>query len=310
MTGKLPDSVGKNVRIGEKTDSALADLVRGLLQKPAEEFGELLGDSIGILGDRIKRKRASNTQLGLEDAGTELNRRKVNLKDITPPDEEELHDVLQGMSLTSDGRIRKLWAGLLATRLDPNGVQNIERPISAVLGALSPSDAQIIEIGAFVTQQNKRIWDEAKAKADISGKNSSSLLDHAKISKTRREELFEQSQDLVASVKLMISEYDLQKIESSHEWADNLVRLGLIRIIEFDRSITNSPKVPSKVELSALVQYVDNLRKDFEQYENFSGILPDPKFIVDIVEHDMRVRLGFEFTRFGEKFCAACGLLD
>lgn len=82
--------------MGKEIDAAIGDVLRGLLNKPAAEVGSLMADGIGILGDRIRKKRLLNAQNGLEQTSELLKAKNVLLKDVTPPSEEDFHVLLEG----------------------------------------------------------------------------------------------------------------------------------------------------------------------------------------------------------------------
>ena len=128
--------------VGKETDAALGDVIRGLLQKPSEAVGDLVADGIGILGDWVRRKRELNAKLGMEEVRRRLDADGVDMKDITPPKEEELHLLMNGMSLADDQNVRDMWAGLFAKALEPNSETVAERPFISVLDSLSPLDAK------------------------------------------------------------------------------------------------------------------------------------------------------------------------
>lgn len=108
------------VSIGKEIDAALGDIVRALFKRPSEEVGNLVANGIGILGDRVKKKREINARLGMEEVRKRLEGGGVDMKDITPPKEEELHLLMNGMSLSDDEYVREMWAGLFAKALEPN----------------------------------------------------------------------------------------------------------------------------------------------------------------------------------------------
>jgi len=138
------------VSVGKEIDAALGDVVRGLLRRPAEAVGDLVADGIGILGDRVRRKRELNAKLGMEEVRAKLDAADVDMKDITPPMEEELHLLMNGLSLADDENVRDMWAGLFASALKPDAETEAERPYISILESLSPMDAKIIDLLAFI----------------------------------------------------------------------------------------------------------------------------------------------------------------
>ena len=75
-----PKTKGINISVGKEIDAALGDVIRGLLKGPSEAAGDLVADGIGILGDRVKRKRELNAKLGMEKVREVLDAEGVDLK--------------------------------------------------------------------------------------------------------------------------------------------------------------------------------------------------------------------------------------
>lgn len=146
-----------DVRVGKEIDAAIGDLMRGLLKKPFEAVGDLFADGIGILGDRVKQKRELNARLGMEEVRNRLDADGVDMKDITPPKEEELHLLMNGISLADDESVRDMWAGLFAKALEPNSETTAERPFISVLESLSPLDAKVIDLLAFIQRTDTEL---------------------------------------------------------------------------------------------------------------------------------------------------------
>lgn len=299
-----------DVSLGKEIDSALGDVIRALLKKPMLEAGELIADSIGLLGDRVKRKRLLNAQAGLEDTRKMLEVKNVELKDITPPSEEDLHVLLDGMSVSGDDRIRKLWSGLLASALDPDAVQNIDRPITSAIAALSPDDARIIEYAAFVTKHNRSILYDSMVAAGVEEKRHLTYGDRDRIEQARLT-MGERLSDFMGATLQLETEFALQEIVARADWSDNLMRLGLIRPKPEDyRPVTRPPSIRASSldgrDISEVMEFIEQRISEAE------GLALEGLEIGHLFRRDdekQRVILGVEFTRFGEKLCRACGLL-
>jgi len=221
---KDPSTGSKKSVIGEHSDKALADIVKGLLLKPAETTGDLISDTIGILGDRIKSKRQINAQLGLEEVRKKLETNNSDIKDITPPAEEELHLLVNGLSLAGDDIIRDLWAGFFAKAIEPKSSYQAERPFIRILENLSKTDAVIIDFLAYAYDSNSKIQHEVEEfRKEISrsdGKYEDHLDDLLKLRQKSADKF-------IQVLESKISENNLDQIDNEH-WDDNLVRLGLI----------------------------------------------------------------------------------
>lgn len=312
MAGDTKDEGGAslNVSVSKEIDAALGDVIRGLLKKPAEEAGNLLADGIGILGDRVRRKRLLNIHLGLENTRTILKAKSVELKDITPPSEEELHVVLDGMSVSGDEHVRKLWSGLLASALSPEGNQNIDRPISSAIASLSPADAMVIEFAAFVTKENRAIQQDAERAAGVESKRFKTYGDISRV-KEAREAMGERLTVFIEHAAQMEKEFELPKVSAQPDWSDNLARLGIIRPRPDEYSPASSPPSIRGIEVdgrdfSEIIKYVES-RIDEAEGLALEGL--EIEFLSRLDPQEHRIWLGFELTRFGEKLCNACSLL-
>lgn len=297
-----------SVNVGKGVDAALGDVVRGLLKKPAEEAGNLLADGIGILGDRVRRKRLHNTQRGLEETRTMLEAKDVELKNITPPFEEELHVVLEGMSLSGDDHVRKLWSGLLASALTPESYQRIDRPITSAIAALTPADAKVIEFAAFVTKENRAIQRDAELSAGVEGKSLKTFGDWDRVEKARAA----MGERLVAFIERVIQmekDFDLQTVTASPDWSDNLERLGVIKAKpESYNTATSPPSIHTDADGRDVKVILDYVERRIEEAEGLALEGIEIGFLYRVDQQKKRVELGVGFTRFGEKLCKACGL--
>lgn len=299
-----------NLSVGKKIDEALGDVIRGLLKKPAEEAGNLMADGIGILGDRVRRKRLLNAQIGLEETRAILEGKDIELKDITPPSEEDLQILLDGMSLSADDRIRKLWSGLLASALDPDEARSIERPFTSAISSLSPADARVIEYVAFVTKNDRSIRNDARKAAGVENKGWLTQGDADRIEKERRA-MSERLEKFMEVTSQMEADFDLVGISSQPDWSDNLTRLGIIRPRPDEYSpTTRSPSIRGMDidgrDVAEIIKFVEERISEAEGLA-LEGL--EIRFLSKRYEQDQRIDLGIELTRFGEKLCQACGLM-
>jgi hypothetical protein len=146
---------GLSINLGKETGAAVGEVIRNLLSSPAKEAGDLLADGIGILGDKIRQKRELNAQAGLDSVRKKLDAAGVAIEDVEPPKLEEMHQLVNGLSLVDDTSLRELWAGLFTKALEPQSGITPERPFLSILDSLSPLDAKIIHFIAFVDEQEK-----------------------------------------------------------------------------------------------------------------------------------------------------------
>lgn len=297
-----------NVRLGENIDAALGDVLRALLLRPSEAAGDLLTDGLGLLGDQLKRKRAINAALGLEEARTQLERKGVALEDLRTPEDEELYTVINGMSLTPDKTIRKLWSGLLASAVSPDEDQVIERPITSAIDALSPSDAKIIDFIAYVKKEQDAI--------DLATRQAAGLPLNQLLS-VGRQEAYSQARKsfkprikkLLEDVARITEEFQLSDVVAHSGWADNLIRLGLLEVSELPEEILARRFTITSLNERDLVPLLNSLEQRVAQAEHGINRRPEPKVLYRIDPGSDHISFGLSFTRFGYRFIRACGLL-
>ncbi|PWE33204.1 hypothetical protein DDZ14_07300 [Maritimibacter sp. 55A14] len=295
-----------NVSVGKGIDAALGDIIRSLLMKPAEEAGSLLANGIGMLGDRVRRKREINAQLGMEEVRKKLDADSVDMRDITPPKEEELHLLVHGLSLTDDKNVRDMWAGLFAKALEPNSDVNAERPFISVLESLSPMDAKVIDFLAFTMKADRELR-----------QNSTRFVpkDSAKITSEEKDKMrsiqqsnMELQKNAIQAIEEKAEEYGLKTI-SDLSWAENLMRQGVIERPQFQKQNLGSPAVRSLDErgISKVVEHLNMQLEHMEQTANRSSSTPGRLFSKDMFGR--QIHLEVQLSSFGRRFAKACGVL-
>jgi hypothetical protein len=299
-----------HLAIGKEIDAALGEVIRGLLVKPSIEVGNIIADSIGIFGDKIKNKRSRNIELGMEGVREILEEKKVDLKDITPPSEEDLYIVFDGMSKSGDEELRKLWSGLLAMELDPNELNWIDRPISSAITALSPADARVIQFTAFVLKNEFSIRNDAIKAAGLEDEHSWTLDDRRLVEEERRA-MRTRLEGYMAEVSKLEERFFLQNITTQADWEDNLLRLGIIQSKpeEYNPSTPRFSGFRGEVNDGKFDAILEHLEKRIQEAEGLALQGLEIEFLFKRDEEDQRVILGFQLTRFGHKLCKACGLL-
>lgn len=285
------------ISLGKEIDAALGDVIRGLLMKPAEEAGNLIADGIGILGDRVRKKREINAQLGMEEVRKKLESDGVDMKDITPPEEEELHLLINGMSLAGDETVRDMWAGLFAKALEPNSRIAAERPFLSVLESLSPMDAKIIDFLAFVERHERT--SQADMREALSPKSMS--LHPSKEAQKHREAAW-------LEIRQKLDGYGLGELTGGG-WGDNLFRQGLIEVLP-----SPAPKF-SQIPASALGR-VDTDAATKALWQGLSNVAKSagaghsrPRSFVDRGPMGDQYKISVKLTSFGRSLAEACGLL-
>lgn len=294
------------ISLGKEIDAALGDVIRGLLKKPAEEAGNLIADGIGILGDRVRRKREINAQLGMEGVRKKLEADGVDMKDITPPDEEELHLLMNGMSLAGDETVRDMWAGLFAKALEPNSDVTAERPFISVLESLSPMDAKIIDFLAFTIKTDRDLRRKAQSFRPKNFKNitpeEANKLDALRSTNANLQK------EAIQLINDKAEEYGINSL-SGGGWSDNLVRQGVIARAPMGPSYTGNVRVDS-LDRRGLSTIVDHLNKQVESiHRTAARNSSPPERVIGKATFSPQVQLEVQFTPFGERLAEACGLL-
>jgi hypothetical protein len=311
-----PKGVGVSVTLGTEIDKAVGNALQGLLQKPFDAIGTIIGDGLGIIADKVSQKRQKNLQLGMEETRKQLESKTVDLKDITPPDEEDLQVVLNGMSLAKDDEVRRLWAGLLATALNPVGAQAIDRPTTSVIEALTPQDARIISLLVFAELEDRICTNKTSGliiaiQRNIKIKMNSETPEQKLQRENARKEITKiqshHTQRIVSLAKLYGIHHLSDRNTKDNDWHLNLYRLG---IIEPTESSTASPfggirfrgQDRETAELASILsERIDDLAKKIRTADDTFYLLVDGSW---------HIRIGTKLTPFGRKFAKACGLFD
>ncbi|MDF1845895.1 MAG: Abi-alpha family protein [Parvibaculaceae bacterium] len=300
--GGSPETSNDEI-IGKGIDAALGDVIRGLLRKPAETVGDLVADGIGILGDRVRHKRELNARLGMEEVRAKLDADGVDMKDITPPKEEELYLLLNGMSLASDESVRDMWSGLFARALKPDAETEAERPYISILESLSPMDAKIIDLLAFIQRTKADLEASAEKFGSI---DIMSVTPEAKEIQKRNAELQKRA---VAAIQDKAEGYGLAKM-GSPSWADNLMRQGIIEktsVHQFHSLSPFRPNLRSEQDLAqTLGEFYESLRETQEIAERQKS---PPEQIFSQHGSGKQINMQVQFTDFGKHFAEGCGVL-
>ncbi len=305
--------VSLNASIGKEIDAALGDVVRGLLVKPAEAVGDLTSDAIGILGDRIKRKRQLNARIGLEEVYKKLEENNVDLNEIAPPKEEELHLLINGLSLSDDETVRDMWTGLFAKALEPDSDVTAERPFISVLQSLSPHDAKIIDFLAFVIRADKKLRTESE---HFRPKNLQKITkEEAEKIELTKEINLKKRKEIIESIQEKANEYGIYNL-SGNNWSENLLRLGIIERLQMQRPHQNQYQIRSLDE-KELFRAIDHLARSVNFLDESTRRNMTPPDEVLSKHRSQHSTLGFgpsiqlevKLSSFGTRLATACGLI-
>ncbi len=309
MTDEPKEGKGAiTVTLGKEVDRSLAEIVTALLKPLATELGGILGDSAGLINDRIRRKRERNAQLGLDEVRKKLEVADVEMKDISPPKEEELHLLVTGLSLADDKNLREMWAGLFANALDPNSDITAERPFLSLLQTLSPTDARIIDFLAFASRISEELDRRIKRE------------DPRKLTNLSPEEKDEMQRKIVEHTELRdqagkdiegkAEAYGLNALQGPG-WSENLMRQGIIE----NAAVIHRPS-RGRLRLSSLDE--SRILEAFEQVSSHIDYLDkksqlssmSPTHLVGNSRLNGQIHLAVRLTPFGKRFATACGLFE
>ncbi|WP_299601018.1 Abi-alpha family protein [uncultured Tateyamaria sp.] len=299
------EKVAVNVELGKEIDRSLGDIVSHLLSPSAKELGSLAGDYIGIFADRMRHKRQANLQAALDKTRGRLDAADVEMKDITPPEEEDIHLVLEGMSLSGDETVRELWAGLFAKALDPESGITIERPFVEVLKNLTTTDAKIVDFLAFTMNANA---DMQRLQEGFAPKDFRNTSDDEK---ERLDEAnrfyYSLQQEAIAAIESRAKLHGIDEL-SGGAWSLNLLRLGLV-VKSSTRSLPTLPSVPGRgADPRQWKQMIDNVAK--QMIQNEADTLASPDRVIAQSPAGSQICLEVKLSAFGEHFAEACGLFS
>ncbi len=98
----------------------------------------------GLLGDRVREWRNRNFLLGAAETAEVLAERGIPLEATKALPMFEIYSIFQGMAEQDDPDVRKLWAGLLASRMNPSEKSGFDRSVSQILSTMNGSEARIL----------------------------------------------------------------------------------------------------------------------------------------------------------------------
>lgn len=304
----VENNVEVTTEFGKETDKSLADIMRAALYPGAEQFGLLLADTIGLAGDRIRQKRQQNVTLGMSETRQKLEAQQVEMKDITPPDEEELHMVIEGMSLAKTDELRNMWAGMLAKALDPASDTTIERPFVTTLESLSAQDVKVVDLMALIDRsfENLKFRQERVNHKDWANPTESEM-EEAKAVGARN---LQRRADVVAAIFEKSDSYGLSGT-LAEGWTANLLRLGVVELA-IEKADFQNPnglagmhkQFPDKA-FKALESYLEeDVKRRHLQETEPDFLVRRPKMSGPAMDRSVT------FTSFGRRFAHACGLFD
>ncbi|WP_312403758.1 Abi-alpha family protein [Rhizobium sp.] len=303
-SSKLPIAI--DVSLGKEIDKSLGDILREMLLPGATSLGGLIGDGLGLLHDRVRRKRLQNAELGMRELREKLAVTDVSLDAVTAPEEEELHLLVEGISLAGDPAVRDLWVGLFAEAINPASATTAERPFISVLQSVTPHDAKIIDFLAFAHRTDKSMKESLqKTKLILQGEVTAEIKERQDEQRRKNYELRDKA---MSDIRDRARDYGFLGLDEKG-WADNLIRLGIIQRTAVIKPHLSTPRMRSVDDHRGMLELADHLHKRInllEQAEKRNSVSPS-KFVSDKTMSD-QVHLEVDFTDFGTRFVAACGL--
>lgn len=294
-----------NISIGKEIDRSLAEVMTALLKPPATEIGGLLGDGIGILSDLVRRKREVNAHLGMAEVRRKLEAADVGLDQITPPDAEDIHLLVTGLSLTDDENLRGMWAGLFAQALHPASDVTAERPYISLLQSLSPTDAKVIHflvyaetVEAELKASVRQVW--PKDMSNITTEEKQQIEAASKRNEGLRDE---------AIIKLLDSAktFGLDTL-AGNRWAENLMRQGIMEHrVELRRPPNRfSGSLNTERDFVRAFQFFGTRIDFLDRQSALNATLPD--VLIKTSPGSLQVNVTMQLTDFGQRFATACGV--
>lgn len=301
--GKGPLSI--DVALAKETDRAVGDVIRALFLPPASELGNLLGDAIGLASDVVRRKRLVNARLGMEEVRERLAQAGVNPQDIVPPKEEDLHLLLEGLSLADDSDVRKLWTGLFASALEPGSGVAVERPFISVLQSLTPMDAKVIDFLAFVqqTDQDQRVGPGPHPK-----EFSNPTPEEVEELKEFNRNVGQRRMQAIATIKTKAKDYGLDDVLDK-PWSENLLRQGLIQRSPVKVPYARDPELRSMDE-RGMLQFMQEMAQKIHIMGELSKRSEQvPTRLLSKMQTPGTINLELVLSPFGQRLAHACGLI-
>ncbi|HHV70498.1 MAG TPA: hypothetical protein GXX48_23155 [Ochrobactrum intermedium] len=300
----MSDSTGdKSVRvleIGKEIDRTIAEVVGELLKPSARELGSLFGDSIGLLSDRIRVKRQINTERALEVARRQLDEKGVGLDEIAAPPGEDIHLMLNGMSLNDDTQINDLWAGLFAQALDPKSVTTERRAYIRALETFSALDARIVDFIAYFEKQKSMLSQKIRKFNPKDWSNitpeESNLIENNRI---HNDALLSH---MAKALQSKAGEFGLLSLPIG--WSDNLVRQSIIEPNLQTTSMTSLFR-PNVRDIDDLVKTIGKIAQKIDEGDRIRKVEVSPPDSIFFHES----ALVYKFTKFGTRFANECGIL-
>lgn len=293
----------KSVRvleIGKEIDRTIAEVVGELLRPSAKELGSLFGDSIGLLTDRIRVKRQINAERALQIARQRLDQKGVSLDEIAAPPGEDVHLLLNGMSLNDDDKINDLWAGLFAQAFDPASETIERRSYIKALETFSALDARIVDFMAFFEKEKSTLSQKIR---NYSPKDWGNINPEEKkiIEESRiyNETILSGVQD---NLQAKASEYGLTKLPKG--WSDNLLRQGIIDPNLQTTSLTSLFRHTVR-GIDDLAQTVGKIAQKVDEGDRIRKLEVSPPDTIFFPNSG----LVYKFTKFGTRFVHECGIL-
>ncbi len=142
-----------------KAADTAADVFGRLAGAPAEEAGSLIGDTIGVLTDKIHAYRKERQVKLYVDVQRKAIAAKKELHAIELP---LLKEASESASVEQDENLHQMWSSLLASASTSAVEASTARMFANILKQLTPADAELLQaLGSFVEKQMKEAREHA-----------------------------------------------------------------------------------------------------------------------------------------------------
>lgn len=298
-------NVTANIAAGKELDRSAADILSSLFNPAATELGNLVGDTIGLLSDKVRRKREANAQAGLIAVHEKLAASNVDTAHLSHMKEEDVGLLLNGLSNTDAPDVRDLWAGLFAQALDPNSGVSAERPFISVLQSLTPMDAKIIDFLAFAVKTDADLRENLRFRPQ---KLNAITREEADAFDALRAEAPLLRDAAVTAIRQKATAYGIDR--PSFGWADNLFRQGIIERMPVQQ-IPSPFSRTTRSDERAIQNNINRLHRQMESMIKSTAL--NEAMPTEIINTNSPpssfIFLNVQLTHFGSRLAKACDLL-
>ena len=256
----------------------------------------------GFIGDRIQEWRVRNLIEGCAETAKILKKKGVDLSNTRALPNGEIYALFDGMSKADQPGLSELWAGLLASAMDPAASVEANTSYTNVLNLMAPNDAVLMQ---FIAEYEKN-----EIQLEVAREKSRIDKNKIEFSKLKQESMNEICESWIA---LRLTE------DASKAATGNLRRLGLVEKRSEWRSVFRPTAAnlgdgyTLKGVVDSISEVISRLQSEISEgrSENFEQLAPKVrKFGLFGDENQYSLEMNLQFTSFGKKLAIACDLLN